>query len=125
METSALTKMVYARDDQRVAALYSQTRADMAVAEIMKKAETLSQDIRLMYIRFPDDRYAMLDIPRHQEACGVEFSIPGRFSGTRMVAEVTACGVQPEARVLRLYLIDHKKLVATSSRNAVEQGLTR
>ncbi|AND70913.1 hypothetical protein ATSB10_34590 [Dyella thiooxydans] len=112
LETTVLTRMVHARDDQRVRQLYEAVRSGMTVAELAKLAQTFSQDIRPQYIRFPDARYAMLEPPPGATACGVEFSVPGRFSGTRMIAEVTACGVAPDASVLRAHLIDHKRQVA-------------
>ncbi|GAB3029607.1 hypothetical protein GCM10027285_10100 [Oleiagrimonas citrea] len=110
IETAALVRYVFARDNRAVKALYAEVHAGTTIGQLKALAARYSPDIRIRYSSLSSYDMLRAENDRH-DPCTVEYSSPGRYSGTRLVAEVSECGGKPGARLARIYLVDHKKKV--------------
>ncbi|WEN16262.1 hypothetical protein PY254_06230 [Rhodanobacter sp. AS-Z3] len=112
VETIALMKSMHAREDQAVRTLYEKAAPSMSVASVQALAATLNPDIETRYSTLANyDRILEVERARYAE-CVIELSAPERYAGTRLVAEVSRCGVHADADTRRLYLVERKHQVA-------------
>jgi hypothetical protein len=112
VETAALMKVVHAREDRAVRTLYEKVRPGMSVASIQALAAMLNRDIETRYGTLGDyDRVLDVERARYSE-CAIELSAPARYSGVRLVAEVSTCGVHGDANTRGFFLVERKHQVA-------------
>lgn len=113
IETIALLKVVHAREDQAVRALYERANGGMTIAAVQALANTFNRDLQMR----PADMGVydgILDVARGGgRTCTIEFSAPERYAGARLVAQMASCERDPDARIGRLFLVAGKHQVAT------------